>query len=218
MKDTLHDDMNELENTASVHEHEDDCDCGCCEHEHDHEEHEHHHEHEEHEHHHHHHEHHHHHHHDDDHCDCDCCDDDDDDCDCGCHDHDHHHHHEEVHHVERVHTGNSKIYILQNLGCAHCAAKMEEKINNLPGVTAATITYTTKQLRLSAKDPDNFLPEVQKICASIESEVKVVARDELEKRKNRLLPKVIPMRKKTMTKKNLAALFQVRFFLPSVLF
>ena len=168
MKDTLHDDMNELENTASVHEHEDDCDCGCCEHEHDHEEHEHHHEHEEHEHHHHHHEHHHHHHHDDDHCDCDCCDDDDDDCDCGCHDHDHHHHHEEVHHVERVHTGNSKIYILQNLGCAHCAAKMEEKINNLPGVTAATITYTTKQLRLSAKDPDNFLPEVQKICASIE--------------------------------------------------
>lgn len=185
MKDTLHDDMNKLENTASVHEHEDDCDCGCCEHDHDHEEHEHHHEHEEHEHHHHHHEHHHHHHHDDDHCDCDCdcCDDDDDDCDCGCHDHDHHHHHEEVHHVERVHTGNSKIYILQNLGCAHCAAKMEEKINNLPGVTAATITYTTKQLRLSAKDPDNFLPEVQKICASIESEVKVVARDELEKAK-----------------------------------
>lgn len=183
MKDTLHDDMNELENTASVHEHEDDCDCGCCEHEHDHEEHEHHHEHEEHEHHHH--EHEHHHHHDDDHCDCGCCDDDDDDddCDCGCHDHDHHHHHEEVHHVERVHTGNSKIYILQNLGCAHCAAKMEEKINNLPGVTAATITYTTKQLRLSAKDPDNFLPEVQKICASIESEVKVVARDELEKAK-----------------------------------
>ncbi|MEI3279954.1 MAG: heavy-metal-associated domain-containing protein [Eubacterium ramulus] len=119
-------------------------DCGCCEHDHDHEEHEHHHEHEEHEH-------HHHHHHDDDHCDCDCdcCDDDDDDCDCGCHDHDHHHHHEEVHHVERVAVpGNSKIYILQNLGCAHCAAKMEEKINNLPGVTAATITYTTKQLRL----------------------------------------------------------------------
>ena len=29
MKDTLHDDMNELENTASVHENEDDCDCGC---------------------------------------------------------------------------------------------------------------------------------------------------------------------------------------------
>ncbi|MCI6537803.1 MAG: cadmium-translocating P-type ATPase [Lachnospiraceae bacterium] len=163
------------------HHHDDDhCDCGCCDDDdcdcgcHDHEHHHHEHEHE-----------HHHHHHDDDHCDCGCCDDDD--CDCGCHDHEHHHehhhHHEHEHHVERVHSGNSKVYILQNLGCAHCAAKMEDKINDLPGVTAATITYTTKQLRLSAADPDKYLPEVQKICASIESEVKVVPRDTLEKEK-----------------------------------
>lgn len=161
-----------------AHDHDDDC----CEHEHEHE----------------------HHHHHDDHCDCGCCDDDDDDCcdddacDCGCHEHDHkhhhhehenecgcgheHHHHEHEHHVERVHSGNSKVYILQNLGCAHCAAKMEDKINELPGVTAATITYTTKQLRLSTADPDKYLPEVQKICASIESEVKVIPRDTLEKK------------------------------------
>ena len=181
--------LNDEEELEHMHD-ENHCDCGC---EHDHDEHEHHHhDHDDEE--------HDHHHHDDDHCDCGCCDDDDDDddccddddCDCGCHDHDHehhhhhgheHHHHEEVHHVERVHSGNSKIYILQNLGCAHCAAKMEAKINDLPGVTAATITYTTKQLRLSAADPDKYLPEVQKICASIESEVKVVARDELEKAK-----------------------------------
>lgn len=105
--------------------------------------------------------------------------DHDDDCGCG---HEHHHH-EHEHHVERVHSGNSKVYILQNLGCAHCAAKMEDKINELSGVTAATITYTTKQLRLSAADPDKYLPEVQKICASIESEVTVVPRDTLEKEK-----------------------------------
>ena len=131
-------------------------------------------------------------------CTCDCCAHDHDD-DCGCghehhhHDHKHHdddcgcghehHHHEHEHHVERVHSGNSKVYILQNLGCAHCAAKMEDKINELPGVTAATITYTTKQLRISAADPDKYLPEVQKICASIESEVKVIPRDTLEKEK-----------------------------------
>ena len=76
-----------------------------------------------------------------------------------------------------------KTYEFENLGCAHCAAKMEDKINELPGVTAATITYTTKQLRLSAADPDKYLPEVQKICASIESEVKVIPRDTLEKEK-----------------------------------
>lgn len=183
--------MHKLEDEhKSEHQHEEEaCTCDCCAHDHDddcckHEE--------EHEHHHH------------DLCDCGCCDDDDDDCcddddcDCGCHEHDHkhhhhhdhdcgcgheHHHHEHEHHVERVHRGNSKVYILQNLGCAHCAAKMEDKINELPGVTAATITYTTKQLRLSAADPDKYLPEVQKICASIESEVKVIPRDTLEKEK-----------------------------------
>lgn len=137
--------------------HNDSCDCGC-EHEHHHHEHEHHHhedecncgcEHEHHEHHHH----------------------NDDDCDCECgHDHEHHEHH---HHE---HTAGSQVFILENLGCAHCAAKMEEKINNLPGVTAATITFATKQLRLSADHPDTLLPEIQKICASIESEVKVIPR------------------------------------------
>lgn len=185
--------MHKLEDEHKLeHQHEEEaCTCDYCAHDHDNDCCEHEHEHE-------------HHHHHDDHCDCGCCDDDGDDCcdddacDCGCHEHDHkhhhhehenecgcgheHHHHEHEHHVERVHSGNSKVYILQNLGCAHCAAKMEDKINELPGVTAATITYTTKQLRLSAADPDKYLPEVQKICASIESEVKVIPRDTLEKK------------------------------------
>ncbi|MCD7765465.1 MAG: heavy metal translocating P-type ATPase [Lachnospiraceae bacterium] len=69
-----------------------------------------------------------------------------------------------------------KVYLLENLGCANCAAKMEKKIKELPGVTYATITYTTKQLRLSAKDPDALLPQIQAICSAIESEVKVVPR------------------------------------------
>lgn len=70
-----------------------------------------------------------------------------------------------------------RVYILENLGCAHCASKMEAKIKELPGVKYATITYATKQLRLSAEDHQKVLPEIQKICASIESEVKVRPRD-----------------------------------------
>ena len=155
---------NEIDELHHMHD-ENHCDCAC---DHDHDEYEH-------CHHGHHHAHEHHHHQNGDNCDCGCCDEDDE---CSCHEP---HHHKS--HIERIHTGNSKIYILQNLGCAHCAAKMEEKINEIPGVTAASITYTTKQLRLSATDPDKYLSEVQKICASIESEVKVVARDQLEKAK-----------------------------------
>ncbi len=155
----------EHEHEHHEHEHHDEhCSCGCKEHGHEHHEHEHvhHDEHcscgcEEHEHEHHEHEHHHHH---------------DEHCGCGCGDHDHEHH---------VHSHNAltakRIYILENLGCAHCASKMEERIQALEGVESATITFATKQLRLRAADPDALLPHIRKICTSIESEVKVVPRN-----------------------------------------
>ena len=179
------------------HDHDDDhCDCGCEDHDHEHHEHEHHHHHhdddhcgcgcEDHDHDHHEHE-HHHHHHDDDHCGCGCEDHDhehhehehhhhhdDEHCGCGCGDHDHNHEHHEHSHS----TASAKrVYILENLGCAHCASKMEEQIQHLDGVESATITFATKQLRLNAADPDALLPQIRKICTSIESEVKVVPRN-----------------------------------------
>ena len=176
------------------HDHDDECGCG---HDHDHEEHEHHHhdhddecgcghdhdhEHEEHEHHHHHdhddecgcghdhghdheeHEHHHHH-------------DHDDECGCGCgHDHEHEGHEHHHHDIPKAH--GKRVYILENLGCAHCASKMEAQINELPGVAEATITFATKQLRVTAEDYDALLPQIEKICTSIESEVKVIPREQ----------------------------------------
>lgn len=65
------------------------------------------------------------------------------------------------------------VFILENLDCANCAAKMEAKINQLPGVQEATITFATKQLRLYAADGAAMLPAIQDICSSIESEVVV---------------------------------------------
>ena len=151
-------------------------------------------------------EHHHRHHHDDEHCGCGCeghehehdhhhHHDHDDHCGCGCegheHEHDHHHHHHDEHcgcgckdhaHDHGHHHSHSaasakRVYILENLGCAHCASKMEEQIQLLDGVENATITFATKQLRLNAADPDALLPQIRKICTSIESEVKVVPRN-----------------------------------------
>ena len=172
------------------HEHEEECGCGHEHHHHEHEEecgcgHEHHHEHEEecgcgHEHHHHEHEeecgcgheHHHHGH--------------GEECGCG---HEHHHEHEEEcgcgheHHQEHaanVHVGDEAIkhtFILEHLGCANCAAKMERKIAELPGVQDAIVTYSTKQLWLYAADGAAMLPKIQEICTSIEPEVNVVLRD-----------------------------------------
>lgn len=72
---------------------------------------------------------------------------------------------------------STKVYILENLGCAHCAAKMEEKISELSGISAARIAFATKQLRVTAEEPDDYLKEIRKICSSIESQVKVVPRE-----------------------------------------
>ena len=140
------------------HDHDDECGCGCG---HDHHEHEH----DEHEHDHHH-EHHHH-------------DHDDDECGCGCgHDHhDHEHDEHEQHHEHHHHHAagpEKQVFILENLGCANCAAKMERRINELDDVADATITFATKQLRISGTHLDALVPQIQDICASIESEVKVV--------------------------------------------
>ena len=71
-----------------------------------------------------------------------------------------------------------ETYILENLGCANCAAKMEKKINELPEVEEATITFATKQLRVVSNHQEELLPLLQEICAAIESEVVVKAREE----------------------------------------
>lgn len=70
-----------------------------------------------------------------------------------------------------------RVYILKNLGCANCAAKMEYKIKELPGVTYANVSFATKQLRLSAADHEALLPLIQRICTSIESDVEVIPRE-----------------------------------------
>ncbi len=66
------------------------------------------------------------------------------------------------------------VYTLENLACANCAAKMEQKIKGLPGVKGASITFATKQLRLAADRQEELLPRVQEIVSSIESDVQVI--------------------------------------------
>lgn len=89
-------------------------------------------------------------------------------CCCG---HEHHHEEHEHHHRHVADHIPRKVYIIENIDCANCAAKMEKKINELPGVEDATITFATKQLRLAAKNPDALLPKIREICTSIESQV-----------------------------------------------
>ena len=77
-----------------------------------------------------------------------------------------------------------KIYIIENLCCANCGAKMERKINDLPQVDSATLTFATKQIAVLLKEEteadDTLLLELQKICTSIEDDVVVRERKDAE--------------------------------------
>ena len=70
-----------------------------------------------------------------------------------------------------------KVYSIDNLDCANCAAKIEKKFNDHPGVEEAVITFATKQLRLTAEDPDALIPELVKIARTVEGEVTITPRE-----------------------------------------
>ena len=70
-----------------------------------------------------------------------------------------------------------KVYILDNLDCANCAAKIEAKFNAYPGVQEAVITFSTRQLRLTADDPDALIPELTALARTVESEVTISPRE-----------------------------------------
>lgn len=70
-----------------------------------------------------------------------------------------------------------KVYLIENLDCANCAAKIERKFNELPQVEEAVITFSTMQLRLTAEDPDAMLPELTELARTVEAGVVIRPRD-----------------------------------------
>ena len=58
-----------------------------------------------------------------------------------------------------------KVYRLENLDCANCAAKMEAAIQKLDGVQSATVSFMTQKLTLDADDA-RFDEILQKVVAA----------------------------------------------------
>jgi copper chaperone CopZ len=69
-----------------------------------------------------------------------------------------------------------KIYNLEDLECAHCAAKMETAINKIDGVISASISFMTQKLTIEAeeKDLDKILKAAQKAIKKIEPDCRIV--------------------------------------------
>mgnify|MGYP000761572139 FL=1 len=68
-----------------------------------------------------------------------------------------------------------RSFKIQNLGCANCAAKMENDINKLDGVSKASISFMTQRLTLDADDTrfDDIVNECDRICKKYEPETSI---------------------------------------------
>ncbi len=69
-----------------------------------------------------------------------------------------------------------KTFELEELDCAHCAAKMEDAIRKIDGVISANISFMTQKLTLEAADEDfdKVLKAAQKAIKKIEPDCKII--------------------------------------------
>ena len=63
-----------------------------------------------------------------------------------------------------------KVYRMEDLDCAHCAAKMEAAIAKLDGVKSVTISFLTQKLTLETEGDDQteLMKQVVKLCKKVE--------------------------------------------------
>lgn len=69
-----------------------------------------------------------------------------------------------------------KTFELEELDCAHCAAKMEDAIRKIDGVISANISFMSQKLTLEAdeKDFDKILKAAQKAIKKIEPDCRII--------------------------------------------
>ena len=69
-----------------------------------------------------------------------------------------------------------KVFQLEELDCANCAAKMEAAIQALAGVERATVSFMTQKLTLEAPEEtfDAVVKQAQKCIRKIEPDCRIL--------------------------------------------
>ena len=63
-----------------------------------------------------------------------------------------------------------KSYILEDLDCANCAAKIEEGVKNIEGVTECSVSFVTEKMIVEMEDEKEkeVEKEIKKVVKKIE--------------------------------------------------
>ena len=69
-----------------------------------------------------------------------------------------------------------KVFKMQDLDCANCAAKMENEIRKIDGVTSVNISFLAQKLTLEADDErfDEIARLAAKACKRIDDDCEVM--------------------------------------------
>lgn len=69
-----------------------------------------------------------------------------------------------------------KIYKLEDLDCANCAAKMERSVQKIDGVNFVNVSFMTQRMTIDADDNrfDEIMNEVVKVCRKVEPDCRII--------------------------------------------
>ena len=71
-----------------------------------------------------------------------------------------------------------KTFRLEDLDCAVCAAKMEDAIKKIDGVSDASVSFMTQKMTLDADEArfDEIVKTVVKVCKKVEPDCKIIVK------------------------------------------
>ncbi len=69
-----------------------------------------------------------------------------------------------------------KVFQLEDLDCANCAAKMERAIAKIDGVDSVSISFMAQRMAIEADDArfDEIMERVAKACKKVEPDCRIV--------------------------------------------
>lgn len=69
-----------------------------------------------------------------------------------------------------------KKFKMEDLDCANCAAKMEDGIKKIDGVTSASVSFMTQKLVIEADEDrfDEIMKKVVEVCVKVDSDCKIL--------------------------------------------
>lgn len=69
-----------------------------------------------------------------------------------------------------------KVFKLEDLDCANCAAKMERAIAEIDGVRAVSVSFVMQKMTIDADDDkfDEIMDKAVKVCKKVEPDCRII--------------------------------------------